>query len=252
MQPPAGFWDDPIPEGTKMKWEKWRTKLMKLQSITIPRCYKPKDFGEVVRTELHHFSDASVQGYGQCSYLRLVDDTNKVHCAFAMGKSRVAPLKPKTIPRLELTAAVCSVRISQQIHRELEYQIDEDFYWTDSKVVLGYISNESRRFHVFVSNRVQEIQNSTHRRQWRYVESEQNPAGEASRGMKADELQNTRWILGPRFLWGEQSKWLSGDEPEQSLKSDDPEVKKSVVMAISLFDKDENTLAERVSRFSFG
>ena len=83
-----------------------------------------------------------------------------------MGKSRVAPLKPVTIPRLELTTAVCSVRISQQLHRELEYRIDKDFFWTDSKVVLGYISNESRRFHVFVSNRVQEIQDSTHRSQW--------------------------------------------------------------------------------------
>ena len=242
-------WDDPIPEGAKMRWEKWRAEVMKLQSITIPRCYKPKDFGEVVRTELHHFSDASVQGYGHCSYVRLVDDTNKVHCAFVMGKSRVAPLKPITIPRLELTAAVTSVRISQQIHRKLEYQIDEDFYWTDSKVVLGYISNESRRFHVFVSNRVQEIQNSTHRRQWRYVESEQNPADEASRGMKADELQNTRWILGPKFLWSEQGKWLNGDEEEQSLRSDDPEVKKSVVMATSSFNKDKATLEERVRRF---
>ena len=71
-----------------------------------------------------------------------------------MGKSRVAPLKPVTIPRLKLTAAVCSVRISQQIHRELEYRIDEDFYWTDSKVVLGYLNNESKRFHVYVANRV--------------------------------------------------------------------------------------------------
>ena len=134
-------WDDPIPEDVKMRWEKWRMELMKLQSIKIPRCYKPKDFGQVVRAELHHFSDASIRGYGQCSYLRLVDDTNKVHCAFVMGKSRVAPLKPVTIPRLELTAAVCSVRISQQIHRELEYRIDKDLFWTDSKVVLGYISN---------------------------------------------------------------------------------------------------------------
>ena len=105
-------WDNPILEGAKMRWEKWRAEVMKLQSITIPRYYKPKDFSEVVQTELHHFSDASVRGYGQCSYLRLVDDTNKVHCAFLMGKSRVAPLKPITIPRLELTAAVTSVRIS--------------------------------------------------------------------------------------------------------------------------------------------
>ena len=116
--------------------------------------------------------------------------------------------------------------------------------------VLGYISNESRRFHVFVSNRVEEIQNSTQRRQWRYVESDQNPADDASRGMKADELQNARWILGPKFLWSEQGKWLNGDEQEQSLRSDDPEVKKSVVMATSSFNKDKPTLEERVRRFS--
>ena len=116
--------------------------------------------------ELHHFSDASNQGYGQCSYLRLEDEKHNVHCTFMMGKSRVAPLKPVTIPRLKLTAAVCSVRIGQQIHQELESRIDEDLYWTDSKVVLGYLSNESKRFHMYVSNRVQEIQDSTDKKQW--------------------------------------------------------------------------------------
>ena len=60
-------------------------ELMKLQSIKIPRCYKPKGFGQVIRAELHHFSDASIRGYGQCRYLRLVDDANKVHCSFVMG-----------------------------------------------------------------------------------------------------------------------------------------------------------------------
>ena len=209
-----------------------------------------KHFGRITRAELHHFSVASVQGYGQCSYLRLEDETHKVHCAFVMGKSRVAPLKPVTIPRLELTAVVCSVRISQQIHRELEYRIDEDFYWTDSRVVLGYLSKESRRFHVFVSNRVQEIQDSTDKGQWRYVESEQNPADEASRGMKAEELQDSRWIQGPEFLWSQECKWLNGDEQSHTLRDDDPEVKKSVAMATLSSDPGKPTLEERVERFS--
>ena len=167
-----------------------------------------------------------------------------------MGKSRVAPLKPVTIPRLELTAAVCSVRISQQIHCELEYRIDKDFFWTHSKVVLGYISNESRRFHVFVSNRVQEIQDRTHRSQWRYVDTKQNPADEASRGMKTDEFQDSRWILGPEFLWKKEREWLNDDEQEHSLRNDDPEVKKSVAMATSLADQREANLEERIERFS--
>ena len=102
-----------------------------------------------------------------------------------MGKSGVSPLKPVTIPRLELTAAVCSARISQQIHRELEYRIDEDFYWTDSEVVLGYLNNESTRFHVYVANRVQEIQDCTDKTQLRSIESKQNPADQASPEMKA-------------------------------------------------------------------
>ncbi|XP_031554426.1 uncharacterized protein LOC116291397 [Actinia tenebrosa] len=246
-------WDDTIPDETKVTWERWRTELMQLQRISIPRCYKPDGFGRVVKTELHHFSDASTRGYGQCSYVRMIDEHDRIHCAFVIGKSRVAPLKPVTIPRLELTAAVCSTRISQQIHRELDYRVNRDFYWTDSKVVLGYINNESRRFHVFVSNRVQEIQDSTNSNDWRYIESKENPADEASRGMKAQELKDSRWILGPTFLWKKETEWPNSDENDYSLSNpqEDPEVKKSVVMATATSDqRSYPAMDERVERFS--
>ena len=167
-----------------------------------------------------------------------------------MGKSGVAPLKPVTIPRLELTAAVCSVQISQLIYRELQYQIDKNFFWTDRKVVLGYIGNETRRFHVFVSNRVQEIQDSTHRNQWRYVDTKQNPADEASHGMKTDELRNSQWILRPEFLWKEEGEWLNDHGQEHTLTNNNPEVKKSVAMATSLVYQRMATLEERIERFS--
>ncbi|XP_073237965.1 uncharacterized protein [Porites lutea] len=150
-----------------------------------------------------------------------------------MGKSRVALLKPVTIPRLELTA-VCSVGISQQLHRELCYHIDQEYFWTDSKVVLGYTSNESRRFHVFVANRVQEIQNSTSLEQWNHVESKQNLADEASRGVKSQELLHSRWINGPAFLWKTEDQWpINQDHSEDTfdLQNNDPEVKKHVTMA---------------------
>ncbi|KAK3737868.1 hypothetical protein QZH41_019749, partial [Actinostola sp. cb2023] len=214
------------------------------------KCFKPKDFGRIVNTELHHFSDASTKGYGQCSYLRLVNENQRIHCAFVTGKSRVTPLKPVTIPRLELTAAVCSARISQQLHQELEYPIDQDFYWTDSKVVLGYIHNESRRFHVFVANRVQEIQESTRAEQWRYVDTKQNPADEASRGMKARELPMSRWILGPSFLWEEKSKWPTTDSQGGAISEDDPDVKKSVAMATSTEGEERASLERRLEYFS--
>ena len=149
---------------------------------------------------------------------------------------------------------VCSVRISQQLRRELECTIDKEYFWTDSRVVLGYIANESRRFHVFVANRVQEIQENTSVDQWKYVESKQNPADEASRGLKTQELLNSHWITGPVFLWENENKWLARED--HKLQENDPEVKKSVAMAtttttpIVQAPSEKLSLAERIEYFS--
>ena len=87
--------------------EKWRAELPLLEMLKVPTCYKPEDFGEVKTVELHHFSDASQNSYRQCSYLRiLMDDAESIPCSLVIAKSRVTPLKPVTVPRLELTAAL--------------------------------------------------------------------------------------------------------------------------------------------------
>lgn len=111
---------------------------------------------------MHQFSDASTSGYDQCSYLRLIDESDQVHCSLLLGKSRVTPLKPVTVPRLELSAAVLSVKIASALVQELDLKglSLSHFCWTDSKFVLGYLSNEARRFHVFVANRIQQIKDA--------------------------------------------------------------------------------------------
>ena len=206
----------------------------------------------MTKRELHHFSDASNKGYGQCSYLRLIDERGQIHCSFVIGKSRVTPLKPVTIPRLELTAAVTSVRISDQLRRELQFE-NTEIFWTDSKVVLGYIANESRRFHVYVANRVQEIQDKTSPKQWRYIETRSNPADDASCGLCAGDIPNSKWILGPEFLWKEEKQWpeaMSGEEIIAGKPSEqDPEVKRVVAMATTTSAPDV-TLADRIAYFS--
>ena len=83
--------------------------------MEVPRCFKLIGMNGLKKIELHHFPDASTEGYGQCSYLRLVDTSDEVNCSLVMGKARVTPLKPITIPRLELTAAVVSVRVSDML-----------------------------------------------------------------------------------------------------------------------------------------
>lgn len=87
-----------------------------------------------------------------------------------MGKARVTPKNSVSIPRLELAAATVSVKIADILKEELEYDRIEDHYWTDSKVVLGFINNESRRFHTYVANPVQVIQD-TDPSQWHYIET---------------------------------------------------------------------------------
>ena len=105
-----------------------------------------------------------------------------------MGKARVAPFKFITVPRLELQAAVVSIKISQWLLKELDYQDVSEFFWTDSRVVIGYINNETKRFHTFVANRIQQIHDHTGPQQWQYIESKSNPADSASRGLTARQL----------------------------------------------------------------
>lgn len=76
----------------------WLQELHQLSELSVDRCVRPVDFGLVATAQLHHFADASENGYGTVSYLRLTNKDGRIHCAFMMGKSRVAPLKQTTIP----------------------------------------------------------------------------------------------------------------------------------------------------------
>ena len=223
-------WDDVAPPEQQNEWEAWTKDLRKLKNLRIDRCLKPEAFVPPMKVELHHFADASSKGYGIVSYIRYVKGQN-IHCAFVMGKARVCPIKKVTIPRLELTAARIAVRVDVQLHRELKepHEEIESHYWTDSQTVLKYINSETARFHTFVANRVEEIQEASHPSQWHYVPTDSNPADECSRGLTMDQLlKSTRWFRGPEFLWMEEREW-----PQQptvlpnTLSNEDPEVKKS-------------------------
>ena len=222
-------WDSPIPDTLRSQWEKWRNGLLQLEGLHIARCLRPPNFGELEKIEIHHFSDASSYAYGQCSYLRLVNTLGQVHCSLLIGKARVAPLKLVTIPRLELNAALLSVRMGTFLKDELEYDNITQFYWTDSRVVLGYISNDSKRFHVFVGNRVQQIRDGSDISQWRYVNTSVNPADEGSRGVSPEDfLAKSKWLHGPDFIWA--SDLGCDTEINATLDPHDPELRKVQVL----------------------
>ena len=161
----------------------------------------------------------------------------------------MAPLQPTTIPRLELCSAVLSSQSVKKLLEELSLPIHEVVFYTDSKVALGYIQNDSRRFYVYVANRVHIIRSISDPTQWRYVETTLNPADLATRGVAAEHLKDSRWLHGPEFL-----KEASPNSPSTveaiALDLQDPEVRSQV----TTYTPDEVTVqglgAERFSRFS--
>ena len=217
-----GSWEDEVPQELMMKWEEWRLELLGLQDIEVNRCYKPKGFVPV-SASLHCFSDACIIGYGQGTYIRYVNSEGEVWVSLVMGKSRVVPSKPVIIPHLELVAAKTSPLVGTVMKEELTLENLDVTYWVDSMIVLGYILNETKRFKTFVANRVKKIRDNTMKEQWKYVDTNSNPADHASRGISAADTEKAKcWFSGPQFLWQPEETW---NIPEvEDIPDDDPEL----------------------------
>ncbi|KAI4884310.1 hypothetical protein NFI96_008914, partial [Prochilodus magdalenae] len=244
-------WDDVVPDNLAQQWFKWVEGIQQLCEFGLDRCFKPACFGDPVSAHLHHFSDASEVGYGTVTYLVQQNGHNQIHCAFVLGKARVAPLKSTTIPRMELTAATLATRVDCMLRREIQLPLGDSVFWTDSTAVLKYIANETTRFRTFVANRVAAIIETSAVSQWKYICSQQNPADYASRGQDVDAfMQNKAWISGPDFLTKPVNKW-----PEMSVHLDeptatDPEVKKTVQVNAIAVEESRDTLKQLIEHYS--
>ena len=212
-----------------------RQEITELEKLEIPRCFKPNNFGPMKAAEMHYFSDASVDGYGQFPHLRLINEHGQTHCSLVVGKAHVMPLRHKTIPRLELAAATTSARMSDFVREELEYPETQEFFWTDSREVLGYINNEAKRFHVYVANRIQQIRDLTDPNSCFYLDTSSDPADDASRGLTAKQLSgDSRWLTGPELLW-KNRPCKPEIEEVPPLQESDPEVRKASVLITEVY-----------------
>ena len=220
-------WDQAVDHTIQQEWIKWLDSLKLLDNVKVSRCVIPETNRDL-KYQIHLFSDASLKGYGCAAYLRSDDCQGRVTVSLLFSKARVAPIKQMTVPRLELCAAVLSVKVNMMLERELDISLDPAVYWTDSQVVLAYISNSSKRYHTFVSNRISLIRSNSEARQWNYLPSIENPADIASRGMDPDTLVKSMWFSGPGFLLHGIDSWppkYTGQVPDTDL-----EVKRSFVL----------------------
>ncbi|XP_014673822.1 PREDICTED: uncharacterized protein LOC106814066 [Priapulus caudatus] len=220
-------WDDPLPVQYRGDWERWRDSLKSLEDLHIRRTYVDLPFKGGTRKEIHIFSDASESAIAAVVYLKCSDSSGKEQIGFIIGKSKVAPKSGHTIPRLELCAAVLATELSRLTLDELEFTPDAVRFYTDSKVVLGYINNRSRRFYMYVANRVAQIRRWSNPEQWSYVRTEMNPADCATRCLSPEKLNESLWLSGPTFVGNSDSN----DEvmEHELVDPEDKEVRPEIV-----------------------
>ncbi|KAL0151615.1 hypothetical protein M9458_051478 [Cirrhinus mrigala] len=230
-------WDDPnLPTNLLERWRAWEQELPNLAKVMFPRCYIPSHFSEEgSRFSLHIFCDAAEVAYGAVAYL-LIEHQGEIHTSFVMARSRVAPKRQMTMPRLELCAALAGAQLAKLLVQELTISIETTTLWTDSTTVLTWIQSESCRYKVFVGTRVAEIQELTDLHSWRYVDSASNPADDITRGKTLIELASpSRWNQGPRFLRGPPDQWPI--TPPLENQDDSSETRKTVFCGLTIDDR---------------
>lgn len=193
-------WDENMPAELEKKWKSWIQELQGIVSIEIPRRYD-QSTSQIKRRELHVFGDASQDAYGSVAYLKSYDEKDDSFISLVYAKSKVAPVKKITLPRLELLAAEMSANMSQYVLEALELSSVELYLWTDSKVSLHWIKGNRKQWKTFVHNRVQNTLQKSEPENWRWCPGISNPADLVSRGMKIEDLENSEfWWKGPSWL----------------------------------------------------
>ncbi|XP_071640893.1 uncharacterized protein [Temnothorax longispinosus] len=218
-------WDDVISAPLLSRWKEIHSRLSHLNRLRIPRW---TGLGtDTSHAEVHGFADASNAAYAAVVYLRVVSSDGHVTITLLIGKSKVAPLKPLSVPRLELSAALLLAELMALVRDSLGYAFPE-FCWTDSEIVIAWVTNHPSRWKTFVANRVTEIQSLLPRSEWRHVSTAENPADCASRGIFGDEIvDHDLWWRGPPWLQFENAEWPSGD---RTLSSTAPLEERAVTL----------------------
>ncbi|XP_053698939.1 uncharacterized protein LOC128745898 [Sabethes cyaneus] len=201
-------WDEEMRDEESEKWNRWVKLLPDIAKLQIPRCYfgmaNPHSYSTL---QCHVFTDASENGYGSAVYFRIVDNS-KVKCSLVMAKSKVAPLKHISIPRLELEAAMLGARMLKTVLTNHSLTPREIYLWTDSSTVLSWIRSDHKKYKQFVAHRIGEILSLSQAEYWRWVPSKDNVADCLTKWVRDTEPEsNSRWFKGPAFLYLNEEEW---------------------------------------------
>ncbi|XP_054708471.1 uncharacterized protein LOC129218267 [Uloborus diversus] len=245
-------WDETFNSEIRKKWSEWCSELNVLRHFSIPRYYFTHSSEVVEETlQLHIFSDATPKAYGAVAYFRFISKNNVIETSFVMSKSRVAPLKKITLPRLELMGAVIAARLGKYL--ENLFSVHTIFLWTDSTITFCWIKGSASKWKPFVSNRTVEIQDLTCPQTWRFCDIKSNAADFISRGCKAEELiSNRKWLHGPAWLSENEELWpkLQLKESEIDLEAERKNVRNCTAINLVHSGQEKFNLLTKFSSWS--
>lgn len=208
-------WDDELPPGLINQWLTFYNEICQLSKIKVPRWLGVHSFDQV---ELHVFSDASEAAMGAVAYV--INRSGK-HASsnLVTSRSKVAPIKKSTIPRLELNAAVLAAKLASMLARLFKINAQSVYLWTDSTIVAQWVTKNPLNLSPYVANRVIQIQESTTQQQWRHIPGIDNPADLLSRGATATLIKQSKlWWHGPEWLLLPEDKWPKNHTGEQDVE----------------------------------
>ncbi|XP_039312876.1 uncharacterized protein LOC113004888 [Solenopsis invicta] len=230
-------WDESVPMHIYKSWEQIKTQLGLLNKLQIPRLIVSGN--NESQLQLHGFCDSSEKAYGACVYIREKNMQGNSSVTLICSKSRVAPMKTLSLPRLELCGAVLLTELMTRVLESLKCKIDKRFYWTDSKIVLAWINSPSRKWQVFVANRVSEIHNNSSPAEWRHVGSKDNPADLISRGTTPEQIiKSNVWWKGPSWLRQDLDAW-PGEEKRKKGTISVTEINDAKLMIVKAVQAEE-------------
>lgn len=197
-------WDDELPEEVMNEWLKFRKEAHLIQRIEIPRWLQMTN----KKLSLHGFADASKNAYAAVIYAITTTDDYSYNVNIVTAKTKVAPVKQISIAKLELCATVLLKNLMSSVLEVLQVTPRSIHLWTDSTIVLCWLSTIPRNLGIFEGNRVSQVIDSFPRKYWGHVTSSQNPADIASRGALPSQLLDYNlWWKGPDWLRLPETEW---------------------------------------------
>ena len=254
-------WDDILSGELKNDWDRWCRSAAIAGEVKISRYYF-RCPGEIKSVELVGFSDASEKAYAAVVYARAeIEGEDEYQTSLIGSKTRVAPIKTQTMPRLELLGALILARLIRRICETIssEYSINEVTCCTDSAIAFSWVQHSDLEYKKFVQGKVVEIRKKTELKQWKHVPGKENIADLPTRGCLPDELaENQQWLEGPDWLKKPKDEWPlkswpletkeHKEEIESELKKNKPEVKECVMMTMS----NQRNIEDTISPKSYG